>query len=92
MTSRLLSIDATASYLGVSTVTIRRYVTQGKLHPVRLPSVRRKGESGRRLLFDVHDLDAVIDQWKSTSTGEPNEGLSQAALKGWASSPVRRRA
>jgi excisionase family DNA binding protein len=92
MNPRLLSVTETASYLGVSTVTIRRWVASGHLQPVRLPSVRRTGEPGRRLLFDVQDLDALVERWKRDSTSAPNEGLSAAALKGWQLSPVRRRA
>ena len=89
----LLNVEATRQYLGgISDATIRRLVARGDLCPVPLPSVRREGEAGRRLLFDVRDLDAFIDKCKSTSTGKPNAGLSRAALKGWASSPVRRRA
>jgi hypothetical protein len=63
-----------------------------------MPAVRQRGDLrdkddvGRRLLFDVHDLDAVIDRWKAASTSAPNAGLSRAALKGWASTPVRKRA
>ena len=92
MNPRLLSVTETASYLGVSTVTIRRWIASGVLTPVRLPSVKNAGESGRRLLFDRNDLDAIIDRWKRESSAAPNEGLSRAALKGWEQSPVRRRA
>jgi hypothetical protein len=65
---RLLDINATAAYLGLSIWTIRCYMQDGFLKPVRLPSVRqntdggrRRGENGRRLLFDRVDLDAFIE-------------------------------
>jgi hypothetical protein len=91
--ARLLNVIETRQYLGgISDATIRRLVARGELKPTRLPSVRHKGETGRRLLFDVQDLDAVVDRWKSESTSAPNEGLSRAALKGWTSTPVRKRA
>ena len=63
--SRLLNIEQAAAYLGhVSAWTVRAFVQKGELHPVRLPSVRRKGAGGRRLLFDRADLDAAIERWK----------------------------
>jgi len=92
VTARLLNVTETRHYLGdISDATIRRLVARGELRPVRLPSVKREGESGRRLLFDRDDLDAVIDGWKRASSATPNEGLSRAALKGWEQSPVRAR-
>lgn len=63
---RLLDVKAAASYLGgISTWTLRALVGDGHLRPVRLPSVRHRGEQGRRLLFDRRDLDALIDTWKA---------------------------
>ena len=92
MTGRLLDVEATRQYLGdISDATLRRFVSRGHLCPVRLPSVRREGESGRRLLFHVKDLDAFIEKCKRESSAAPNAGLSRAALKGWKSSPVRPR-
>lgn len=62
---RLLDVDGAARYLGnVSKWTIRALVERGELQPVRLPSVRHSGENGRRLLFDVRDLDVAIERWK----------------------------
>ena len=92
MTARLLDVEAAAHYLGgVSTATVRAYVTKGVLVPVRLPSTRSTAEPNRRLLFDRNDLDALVEQWKQASTGAPNAGLSAAAVKGWRTSPSRRR-
>lgn len=89
MNPRLLDVGETALYLGgISQATVRRLVAQGVLCPVRLPSCRRPGESSRRLLFDVRDLDTLVETWKSGSSAAPNAGLSAAALKGW----TRRRA
>lgn len=80
---RLLDVDATAAYLGVCAGTVRGLVAKGLLVPVRIPSMRRRGEPSRRLLFDARDLDALVDLWKSASSSEPNAQLSQAALKAW---------
>ena len=92
MTPRLLDVKDAAEYLGgISEATIRRLVERGELRPVRLPSVRHAGEMGRRLLFDVRDLDAVVEKWKRELSPEPNQGLSRAALAGWKNTPLRKR-
>lgn len=63
---RLLDVGAAALYLGgISTWTIRSFIENGQLVPVRLPSCRRPGENGRRLLFDVRDLDALVERGKT---------------------------
>ena len=90
--ARLLDVTATAAYLGgICSDSVRALVAQGQLVPVRLPSCRRPGESGRRLLFAREDLDALIDRWKRESTAAPNAQLSAAAVKGWQQTPVRKR-
>lgn len=82
--ARLVDVEAAARYLGgISPATMRALVDNGHLVPVRMPSCRRPGEFSRRLLFDVRDLDLLIEKWKADSTGNPNAGLSAAALKGW---------
>lgn len=66
LTPRLLDREATAAYLGGgATRTIDALVAAGHIKPVRLPSTRREGEQGRRVFFDRHDLDALIDKWKA---------------------------
>jgi hypothetical protein len=66
MPARLLDLSAAAAYLGgVSVWTLRALVAKGELTPVRLPSVRRKDQQGRRLLFDREDLDAAVAKWKA---------------------------
>jgi hypothetical protein len=89
MMARLCDIESAAEYLSVGVSFVRSLVRRGDLVPVRLPSVRGGGSS-RRLVFDVEDLDRLIEQWKSTSHAyAPNAQLSAAALKGWRSTPVR---
>ena len=90
MMARLLDLQGAAAYVSLSTAAVRALVRHGILTPVRVPSTRGKGAS-RRLLFDRDDLDRLIDTWKAQSTSTPHDGLSQAAIKGWRSSPVRRK-
>jgi hypothetical protein len=67
-TARLLSIGEAAKYLGgISPWTLRGLVAGKHVKPVRLPSVRHPGEQGRRLLFDVNDLNALVEKWKALS-------------------------
>lgn len=73
ITPRLLNLDQTAAYLGgVSTWTVRSWIRDGFLAPVKMPSVRqnddngrRQGENNRRLLFDKSDLDAFVESRRS---------------------------
>lgn len=58
---RLLDLDATAAYLGLSPWTIRDLEGQGILRRVRVPVPN--GEL-RKLLFDREDLDHLVTLWK----------------------------
>jgi hypothetical protein len=58
---RLLDLDATAAYLGLSPWTVRELESRGILHRVRVPLPT--GEL-RKLLFDREDLDRLIEGWK----------------------------
>jgi hypothetical protein len=82
VTARLIDVHEAASYLSISPWTVRSLVANGLLVPVRLPSVRDPEEIGRRLLFDIRDLDAVIDALKKRSDGTPNADLAAAAITG----------
>ncbi len=59
---RLLDLDATAGYLGVSVWTVRDLEAAGTLRRVRLPLAN--GGELRKLLFDRADLDRLIEAWK----------------------------
>ncbi len=59
---RLLSLDATAAYLGLSPWTVRDLEAAGVLPRVRIP-LPNNGEL-RKLLFDREDLDRLIEGWK----------------------------
>jgi excisionase family DNA binding protein len=54
-TRRLLTLPEAATYLGLSTWTVRDLTWKGRLPVVRIT---------RKLLFDLRDLDALIDQEK----------------------------
>ena len=56
---RLLSLNDTAAYLGVSPWTVRELQWKGKLPRVRI---------SHRLLFDRGDLDRLIEREKDTPT------------------------
>lgn len=76
MNARLLDTEQAAAYLGVSTGTLRSMVAKGTLAAIRPPAMRR-------LLFDVRDLDVLVEQWKAASSTQPIAQLSRAALTGW---------
>jgi hypothetical protein len=59
---RLLNLHDAALYLGVSEWTVRGLVDGGILKRVRIP-LRNQGEL-RKLLFDLDELDRLIDTWK----------------------------
>lgn len=58
---RLLDLEATAAYLGVSPWTVRDLEAAGTLRRVRVPLPT--GEL-RKLLFDREDLDHLVTLWK----------------------------
>ena len=62
---RLLSLDATAAYLGISPWTVRDLEAAGVLPRVRVPLPN--GGELRKVLFDVEDLDRCIEVWKEKS-------------------------
>jgi hypothetical protein len=59
---RLVGLKAAAGYVGVSTWVVRRWLAERVLSRVRLP--RADGGDVERLLFDVNDLDALIEAGK----------------------------
>ena len=54
-TRRLLKLDEAATWLGVSTTTVRRLMWSGKLPSVRIL---------RRIRIDIRDLDQFIERSK----------------------------
>lgn len=59
---RLLDLQGTAAYLGVSPWTVRDLEAGGILRRVRVP-LPGNGEL-RKLLFDRADLDRLVETWK----------------------------
>ena len=62
---RLLDLRAAAAYVGVSEWTVRDLKWAGVLRRVRVPVPG--GRDLRKLLFDRHDLDRLIETWKEGS-------------------------
>ncbi len=62
---RLLDLEGSAAYLGVSAWTVRDLEAAGTLHRVRIP-LPNNGEL-RKLLFDREDLDRLIEAWKDNA-------------------------
>jgi hypothetical protein len=62
---RLLDLEAAATYLGVSSWTIRDLEAEGVLPRVRVPLPG--GRELRKLLFDKADLGRRIDAWKEAA-------------------------
>lgn len=61
---RLLRRRQAAAYLSISPSVLDSLRARGELRVVPFPAVRRDGEALRTPLFDVRDLDALIDRWK----------------------------
>lgn len=62
---RLVSLDAAAELLGVSTWTVRRLIDGGAVPVVKMAG--RTGSSLRRILIDRADLEAFICRSKEFS-------------------------
>jgi hypothetical protein len=68
LTPRLVGVKVAALYLGISAWSVREWIASGVIPrvAVALPrSAKRKGDTCRRVLVDVRDLDALIDRWKA---------------------------
>lgn len=63
---RLRNRGAAAAYLSCSKAQLDFLRMTGELTPVAMPG--KKGRASRVPLYDVHDLDAAIDRWKSRGT------------------------
>jgi hypothetical protein len=63
---RLLGVKASARYLGgISPWTIRTYIAEGLLTPVKLPGSKDKADDLRRVLLDRLELDRLVDTSRS---------------------------
>jgi hypothetical protein len=59
---RLLDLEGAAAYFSVSPWTIREWAGKGWLPRVRF--LMPDGHEVRRLLFDIRDLDGIVDRSK----------------------------
>jgi hypothetical protein len=62
LTPRLLDVGGAARYLSVAEDTIRDLDARGALRRIRLPGAGDRDL--KRVLFDVRDLDALIERVK----------------------------
>jgi predicted site-specific integrase-resolvase len=53
-----------ATALGVSPWVLDRYIADGLLPVVKLPSTRHDGETSRRVLIAVSDLEALVSRFR----------------------------
>ena len=58
MNKRLLNVKEAAAYLGVTVFFMRTLAWEKRVMPLRL---------GKRMLFDVQDLDAFVDAQKKSA-------------------------
>ena len=63
----LLSIEQAAQKLGLSPWTLRLYLRQGKLRPVRI---------GRRVLLEEAELSRFIAECRDAAKSEVNENIN----------------
>ena len=62
-----LDVKAAARALGVSSAVVRDWVARGVLARVSFPSTRRPGESSRRVLIAVADLEDFVRKHRETA-------------------------
>jgi excisionase family DNA binding protein len=60
----LKSVEEAAGLLGISPWTVRSYIRDGKLKPVRL---------GRRVLLAEHELERLISQGQERAETKPEQ-------------------
>lgn len=68
MDSPLLDVKAVSVLLSISPFTVRAYVRQCKLNPIRI---------GKRVLFEMSEIDRFVEKAKSKA----NEGGSELSTK-----------
>ncbi len=64
MTPLCVDRKAAAASLGVSPWVLDRYIADGLLPVVRLPSTRHPAETSRRVLIAVTDLEALVARFR----------------------------
>ena len=73
---RLLDVGGAATYLSLSTWTIRDLIQAGHLQPVRLPvAIAGTARTMRRIRLCVRELDAFIDRCKADAAPTPTPAI-----------------
>jgi hypothetical protein len=61
----LIDRRAAAEMLNVSVWVLDRYIAEGVLPTVKLPSTKHTGDTSRRVLIAVEDLRALVEKCRS---------------------------
>ncbi len=64
MTPLCLDVKTAATSVGLSVWVLRRYIDEGLLPTVKFPSVKYPGETSRRVLIAVSDLEAFVAKYR----------------------------
>jgi hypothetical protein len=60
-----VDVERAAAMIGLSPTVVRAYIDQGLLPVVKFPSANRRGESSRRVLIAVSDLQRFVEQYRT---------------------------
>ena len=71
MVNALLDVNAVARLLSISPFTVRLYVRQSKLVPIRI---------GRRVLFEMEAVESFVNEAKRQGTSSTGPALSGTPL------------
>jgi hypothetical protein len=61
-----VDVREAAEAIGVSPWVVRHFIASGALPTVKFPSTKRRGESSRRVLIAVTDLEAFVASHRET--------------------------
>ncbi|MCC7033838.1 MAG: helix-turn-helix domain-containing protein [Acidobacteria bacterium] len=86
----VVGVDEAAALLGADASQVRKWVADGLLPSVRYPSVRRAGESSRRILLAVSDLTAFVTRHRVETPQTPDAALSASMCARWRSGDLSR--
>lgn len=63
----VVDVKEAAKTLGVSVWVMRHYIASGLIPTIQFPSTKRPGESTRRVLIAVADLNKFVEQHRELS-------------------------
>jgi hypothetical protein len=66
VTPLCVDVKEAAAAIGVSTWVVRNYIASGLLATVKFPSTKHPGETTRRVLIAVADLEAFVAKHRET--------------------------